>query len=172
VLGLLAALCLLAGRAEAQQQAQVDEAADLQRAHALLRERNRETMNPAENPLVVVGREQCGNDLRARTPALQQTDGTLITLVDTEEAYRRALALYEERASFHSPLPAASLPRPARTSPASKSRHGRAADTKPVIAAGWRWMTAVPSIALGMLTVVYLSRRLRNRAELAPSEAA
>jgi hypothetical protein len=65
--------------------------------------RNRSSMHPGD-PLSVVGREQSGNEVRSKTPALAKSD-RVAALVDTEENYRRTLAMYESHAIFHTPLP-------------------------------------------------------------------
>lgn len=141
-------------------------AKELQGNQELLRARNRVTMNPAEDPLVVVGLEQGGNDLRSRTPALARTDGTA-TLVDTEAAYKRALALYEERAIFDRPLALAAPARPARPArSAAKVGSAGSAGASPTLVPDNRWWTAVTSVVLGVLAVAYLSKRARARREL------
>ena len=83
--------------------AQEDAASDAQQKEALrrLEEHDRVELHPAEDPLVVVGREQGDNDLRSRTPALMRVEDG-VDRVDSEELYARAIALYEGRV-FHAP---------------------------------------------------------------------
>jgi hypothetical protein len=96
---------------------------------ALLRERDRDGMHPGQ-ALVIVGREQDGNDLRARTPALAQADRRN-AIVNVDEVYQRTLAMYEDGTVFHGP--------PAQLS-ASDAPLGR--ETKP------RQAAALPDVAL------------------------
>jgi hypothetical protein len=92
------ALCL-AERAGAQHGRAGDQEAA--RFLPLLAERNRETMHPGE-PLKIVGLEQGENEIRSLTPALAHGDEA-VALVDREDSHRRALSMYDERATFHQP---------------------------------------------------------------------
>lgn len=73
------------------------------RIERLLAERERGAMHPSSEPTRLVGREQDGNDLRSKTPALINSD-RLQHAVDPEELRQRTLAMYEEGATFHHPL--------------------------------------------------------------------
>lgn len=73
------------------------------RIERLLAERERGAMHPSSEPTRLVGREQDGNDLRSKTPALINSD-RLQHAVDPDELRQRTLAMYEEGASFHLPL--------------------------------------------------------------------
>lgn len=68
---------------------------------ALLRSRSRAGMHPS-NPLKISGREQDGNDLRSKTPALERGN-TATASVDGDEAYTRAIAMVESRTRFQAP---------------------------------------------------------------------
>jgi len=80
-----------------------------------LREHYRPALHPGD-PLRLVGLEQDGNELRAKTPLLAR--GELEPLqVDIEASYQRALGLYGGTL-YHVPLPAASGgPKPAARRP-------------------------------------------------------
>lgn len=95
------ALACLPAIATAQEDAGVrpEDAAALDR---LLMDRNRETMRLGEHPLVVVGIEQGDNDFRASTPALARNVGEAVP-IDTEDAYRRRMAMYTDGASYATP---------------------------------------------------------------------
>ncbi len=98
------ALCAL-GTARAQDAGSttaVDPRA-LAQSKELLGSRNRDQMHPGE-ALKISGLEQNGRDVRARTPALEHSDHTT-TAVAQDELYRRTLAIYSNRASFHEALP-------------------------------------------------------------------
>jgi len=74
--------------------------AEVQESLRALEDHDRGELHPAEDPLLVVGREQGDNDLRSRTPGLAR--GVQVAAqVDPEELYARALALHEGRV-FHS----------------------------------------------------------------------
>jgi len=77
-------------------------------SQSVLTGRNRVTLHPG-NPLNIVGLEQGDRDLRADTPALQQSDRT-VAMVDEEENYRRTLAMYESGTTVHEPLTARAMP--------------------------------------------------------------
>jgi len=99
---LVAAAVLVATDAYAQRPTLPRTPTETDRANDLLYERNRSVMHPGD-PLLLVGREQGDNDMRARTPALAQGDRS-IARVDPAENYARTLALYEDCATFHQPL--------------------------------------------------------------------
>jgi hypothetical protein len=67
--------------------------------------RYRPAIHPGD-PLVIVGNEQGDNDLRSITPNLARGEHAP-QLVDTDENYKRALAMYGDGQMFHTP------PRPA-----------------------------------------------------------
>jgi len=70
-----------------------------------LRSRYRPSIHPGD-ALVIVGNEQGDNDLRSITPSLARGEHAA-QLVDTDENYQRALAMYGDGQMFHTP------PRPA-----------------------------------------------------------
>lgn len=74
----------------------------------VLRSRNRATMHEGD-PLVISGIEQNDNDIRSATPALAHGEKAAV-LVDTDENYRRTMALYEDRATYSSGLTIVSGP--------------------------------------------------------------
>jgi hypothetical protein len=92
---------------------------------ALLRSRNRAGLHPS-NPLKIAGREQDGNDLRSKTPALQRGN-TATASVDGDDAYARALAMVEERKSFEAP-PVRANATPTLASEAAAARARRKAE--------------------------------------------
>jgi len=71
----------------------------------VLRDRNREEMH-SELPIKLIGLEEGDNSFRNRTPILEQSD-RVFTTVDSDENYRRKLAMYETGQSFSYPLPIA-----------------------------------------------------------------
>ena len=77
---------------------------DSRQAEVQLKGSNREWLHHGD-PLALVGREQEGNDLRSKTPALTHVDGTAAQ-VDIEELHRRRLAMYDSGAVFHDAAPA------------------------------------------------------------------
>jgi|GEM_PF-2610224 len=79
--------------------------ADLHGQELNLGQRQRDFLHPGD-PHDLVGIEEGGNGFRERTPLLVGADTSAVQ-VDPEENYRRRLALYEDRASFHTPLPRA-----------------------------------------------------------------
>jgi hypothetical protein len=64
--------------------------------------RNRSRMYHGD-PLVIVGLEQGRDDIRASTPVLEQSDRAT-AYVDQDDNYKRTLAMYEDRTTFHDPL--------------------------------------------------------------------
>jgi hypothetical protein len=93
---------------------------------AAVRVHDRARIHPGD-PLALVGVEQGDNNLRGRTPVLENSVRAP-TLVDADEHYRRTLALYENRAHFNAPLalaspgaehfsPSPNAPRPASAPP-------------------------------------------------------
>lgn len=73
---------------------------------AIVRQRDRSAMHPG-NPLVLVGVEQGGNDLRSKTPALASVERNARP-VDAEALHDEKLQLY---AGSYGPLPAVSITR-------------------------------------------------------------
>jgi len=83
----------------------------LQRADIeILRQRYRPALHPGD-PLRIVGNEQDGNQLRARTPLLARGEHTPLQ-VDIEASYQRALAMYGDGAVYHTQLPPANKAEP------------------------------------------------------------
>lgn len=127
-----------------------------------LEERARDELHPSEDPLVVVGREQAGNDLRARTPALAR--GKLVAAaIDPVAAYERALALYAEGATFHAPP--ATLDQPAGKPEKRRSRGTpQSAASQSVTAPStadpspW-WRSSLPAFLTGVLVLLFFYRR-------------
>ncbi|MBI5432775.1 MAG: hypothetical protein HZA52_08100 [Planctomycetes bacterium] len=133
----------------------------------LLRERNREALHPGD-PLRLVGREQDSNDLRGRTPALAKTDGAVV-YVDQDEAYRRKLAMYADRARFTETLPVSPDGPPEgeegapAASPAPRKRAAPAPTPEPARSWAPLWIGAA---ALGLAVLFrVLSPRLAARIE-------
>lgn len=88
---------------------------DRRQIERVLAGRSRDTLHPSDDPLLIVGREQGDNDLRSGTPALQRSDRRVLT-EDAEVARARRLAMYEEGATYTSPLPSEEpQPRPEGT---------------------------------------------------------
>ncbi len=121
----------------------------------VLRERNRETLHPGD-PLTIVGLEQGDNEFRSGTPALVN-GAHAVALMDPEDAYNRALAMYEGGAVFHQP--------PAPFVAAEEASEVEVPKPAPVrVEAG----KAVPGrvslallLAVGLLVGLALRRRLR-----------
>lgn len=84
-------------------------AADLKAQKAELNQRNRGVMHPGE-ALTIVGIEEGGNDIRSRTPALANSDRAA-AVIDPDESYHRALALYTDGARFQSAPPTVGEPK-------------------------------------------------------------
>lgn len=152
--------CLVLGGTSTAQELSRDEARVGEWLQAV-EDHDRAELHPAEDPLVIVGREQGDNDLRARTPMLARGQ-RVPAQVDPEEAYERALALHEGT-RFRSP------PRGVGKSDANETR--TPADRKrspateaPAEGAGgsarWPWLTAMLAAALGL---GFLFRRLLAR---------
>lgn len=74
----------------------------------LLRERDRVRLHPG-NPLEIVGLEQGDNNLRARTPALANSDRAPKQL-DSGDLYQRTLSMYDSGARFNQPPLLAAAP--------------------------------------------------------------
>ena len=118
----------------------------------ILQSRNRDTMHPGD-PLLLIGVDQDGNDMRKSTPILEQSDKKIV-MVDQDEAYQRALALYAAGATFKSPMAAAtdgdgaahSKP---KSRPASRS-------SVPEAGPQWPWLVAT---AICVAFIVWLGRR-------------
>jgi len=129
-------------------------------AAALLWERNREVLHEGD-PLALAGLDQGDEGFRARTPALLRSDRAT-ALVDPDENYRRRLALYEDRASFHHPLPVARPPEDPGTTPR------RAEAPRPVEAAtetspsSWWWAGIAGFLALAGLALLVARGGLRK----------
>jgi len=122
---------------------------------AILRENDRSMLHPGD-PLFLVGLEQGDNDLRSRTPALAKSNRAP-RQVDPDDAYRRALAMYEDGARFHeAPL---SAPAPPRGRAARRAARPRSAGDFTAEGAGrhWPWMLGVGMTAF--LVVWVLKRR-------------
>jgi hypothetical protein len=113
---------------------------------APLREHYRPALHPGD-PLRIVGLEQDGNELRARTPVLARGEHEPLQ-VDGEASYRRALALYGGTL-YHVPLAPASAaePKPA-------ARHPRYVEPEPEPEA--RGPAATPWSVLAGLSVSVL----------------
>jgi hypothetical protein len=121
----------------------------------ILRENDRSMLHPGD-PLFLVGLEQGDNDLRSRTPALVKSNRAA-RQVDPEDAYRRALAVYEDGARFHeAPL---SVPAPPRGRAARRAARPRSASDFAAEGAGchWPWMLGVGMTAF--IVVWVLKRR-------------
>lgn len=72
----------------------------------ILQRRDREHLH-IKSPIELIGLEEGDNEFRSATPLLEEADRSEI-LVDTDENYRRRLAMYEEGAVFNRPLNTAS----------------------------------------------------------------
>lgn len=155
VLAWLAALWLCApvGASQGEQR----DAAELRKFEEVLRQRNREALNPAPDPLRVIGLEQEGNDLRSRTPALLKGDLSA-ALLDPDAAYERALALYEDRTLNGTPPPRAPST-PQRAVPARERKHAERGGAPAAHDDGFGWSSTLPSFVLGALFVLWLFRR-------------
>jgi hypothetical protein len=111
-----------------------------------LREHYRPTLHPGD-PLRIVGLEQDGNDLRAKTPVLARGEHEP-RQVDGEASYRRALALYGGT-FYHVPLAPASA-----AGPKSAARHPLYVEPEPEPVA--RGPAATPWSVLAGLSVSVL----------------
>jgi len=105
-----------------------------------LAQSDREKLHPG-GALEIVGREQAGNEFRARTPALVNAEREVV-YVDTEELRARKLAMYAEGRAYHAPLARAVVNEdgvaerapssaPSATEPAPQSRSYK-----------WLWLVA------------------------------
>lgn len=134
--------------------------AEVKEALRALDERWRDELHPSEDPLVVVGREQGDNDLRTRTPALARSD-RVAAKVDEEDAYARALALYEGTA-LHAPprnVSAGVEPIPDERSRKAVAREGGAA-TEDEGSSTSRWLPIFLGAALSLgLVLRHILRR-------------
>jgi hypothetical protein len=142
---LVAAVVLVAADAYAQKPAPPRTPTETDRANELLYERNRSLMHPGD-PLLLMGREQGDNEMRARTPALAQGDRS-IAHVDPAENYARALALYEDRATFHQPLIAVIAAPEGESAPAPATEDAPKAVVHAPERTGSRWVWL---LALGL----------------------
>lgn len=130
----------------------------LQEYREILSSRNRDTMHPGD-PLLLIGVDQDGNDMRKNTPILEQSDKKVV-MVDQQEAYERALALYAAGAMYKSPIPAAAdsqvatAPKPAPRT----SAHAAVVESGPQ----WPWFVAT-AICVGF--IVWLGRRFSGTAK-------
>jgi hypothetical protein len=125
----------------------------LQEYREILSSRNRDTMHPGD-PLLLIGVDQDGNDMRKNTPILEQSDRKVV-MVDQQEAYERALALYAAGAMYKSPLPAAAPDSEVASAP---KRAPRASSRGAAVEAGpqWPWFVAT---AICVAFIVWLGRR-------------
>ncbi len=118
----------------------------------ILQARNRDTMHPGD-PLLLIGVDQDGNDMRKSTPILEQSDKKIV-MVDPNEAYERALALYAAGATYKTPM------RPAADSDVTSApkRAPRTAAHSSVVEASaqWPWLVAT---AICVAFIVWLGRR-------------
>ncbi len=149
-------LCALAslglgGPASAQRTATKDSEAT--RSEALLHDRNRAAMHPGD-PLKIVGLEQGGNAIRSGTSMLAQSDRA-VALVNTDENYRRTLAMYEDDATFHQPLSLLSPPAPAMSDATAGIGPASSRTAAPVagdaIGSDWPWVLGLGLVALVMI---------------------
>lgn len=68
--------------------------------------RDRGFMHPELDPVKSIGNELLGNDFRSRTPRLGSNTEAPV-LIDQDQAYLRRMAMFEQRATFSSSIPAA-----------------------------------------------------------------
>jgi hypothetical protein len=123
-----------------------------------LDERARDELHPGENPLEIVGREQAGNDLRARTPALAHSE-CVAAAVDPVAAYERALALYAGT-TFHAPPATSAQPVSDAREPAEATRTRLAAPEPAPEPASW--CASLPAFLVGVLALLFLYFRYRG----------
>ena len=123
-------------------------------------------------PIELVGQAQGDESLRTRTPALLNFESRPRS-VDEEQAYRRALALYGERASFTSPLPrataAADRPaaaRPPQVSPPAPPPRDFVVREKP--AQPWFWLLA---FGIAAVLIAWFLRRQQRAGDSEPQAA-
>ena len=142
--------------------AQPEREKSLQEYREILQSRNRETMHQGD-PLLLIGVDQDGNDMRKSTPILEQSDKKIV-MVDQDEAYERALALYAAGAAYKSPLPRAG---DAGVTAAPKPGPRVATHGGPVESgAQWPWLVAT---AICVAFIVWLGRRFAEPSK--PSRA-
>lgn len=124
---------------------------------ALLHERNRSAMHPGD-PLKIVGLEQGGNNIRASTPMLEQSD-RVAAMVNPDENYRRTIAMYEDGATFQQPLAMLSpAPTTSDATPAiGHVRGGQVAND--ASSSDWPWVLVLALIAF----LMYWMQRRSNR---------
>jgi hypothetical protein len=116
----------------------------------LLRARDRDAMHPGQ-ALVIVGREQDGNELRSRTPALAQADRKNAN-VNTDDVYQRTLAMYEDGTVFHGPPAPVAVSEEAVETETEPQQAPAVADVALVpIVSRWPWRIAGIIVALALL---------------------
>jgi hypothetical protein len=123
----------------------------LQESRDILQSRNRTLMHPGD-PLLIVGVDQGDNDMRARTPALANSN-KVVKQVDQGEAYQRALAMYESGATFKSPISQAADEEGQHKNHSSKPAN---APVPVQAAAQWPWLVA---LAISIAFMVWLGKR-------------
>ena len=155
IAGALGVAVLLAGGLSAQVQAgseqrQAPSASQEAEYSRLANSRNRESMRFGESDILVsVGIEQGSNQFRERTPALLNSTGS-IAMVDYETLHDRALAMYEEGASFRSaPIAHALVPRqPSWGVEVERKPAAEAAQFSEPESTGWGWVTPLLAFVL------------------------
>lgn len=135
-----------AGEPDAPSQASVEN---------VLIERNRSAIHPG-SPLSISGNEQGENDLRSRTPALQNVVQRAKE-VDAGALHERALAAYGDRALFAAPP--AGVPK----APQTKPRGARSAVRSGVLPEGVSPWPVVGGMSVGALVLAWLVARPRVR---------
>ena len=144
--------------------------------------RNRESMRDGESDVLVPrGTSQGDNDFRAMTPALRNSAGE-VAMVDIGELRARALAMYEEGATFDSPPRTRSIRTPALNSNYAKPVQPSAGlvlggDLLAVMDdTGWGWITPLLCFCLLVLFLLRyaagfrLDERARSRLEARGTE--
>ena len=144
----LAALVLGALPLRAQDAGAQPEGTPLPEDLAPLREHYRPSLHPGD-PLHIVGLEQDGNELRAKTPVLARGEHDPLQ-VDIDASYRRALALYGGKL-YHVPLAAA-----AASEPKPSAKHPRYVEPEPEPEPEARGPAATPWSVLAGLSVSVL----------------
>jgi hypothetical protein len=135
----LAFLGLPAAAQETEKPAKPVHEPTLQESRDILQSRNRNVMHPGD-PLLLVGVDQGDNDMRARTPALENSNKVVLQ-VDQDEAYHRALAMYDSGATFKSALSPATGEDATSVRKSSPARFQRGV---PVEAGSqWPWLVAL-----------------------------
>lgn len=117
----------------------------------ILRARDRDAMHPGQ-ALVIIGREQDGNDLRSRTPALAQADHKN-AIVNVDDVYQRTLAMYEDGTVFHGPpAPVAVAEEAIESTPTEPARASAVPDVALVpTASRWPWRIAGIIVAIALM---------------------